>query len=313
MDFKSIHKTLIAEFATKKIRAELKATKKQELLESNATYKKLSDLEKEIVLELAKNKFSGKPTKELSDNLKEVRKQKAILMKKLGVSENDLKPKYECEICKDTGFVNGEMCVCYRKRRNEELLKACGVDYSRLASFDKFDTSTFENKKQAETLNKLKDKLVAWAEKYPDIKKRNLTFCGTPGAGKTFLTECLANLLISKNYSVCYLTAFELNNLFLKYHTTFDTNKMSILSPIINSDFLFIDDLGTEPTLKNITFEYLFLVLSEREKLSKPVIITTNLSPENILDHYGERIYSRIFNNKLSSNFCITGNDLRKK
>lgn len=313
MDFKNIHKNLQAEFATKKIKAETLSNRKKEQLFSQPLYQKLNNLEKEIILSLAKAKFAKEPTKELSENLKAVKQQKVVLMKKLGISENDLKTKYECNICKDTGFVNGNMCSCYRKRRNEELLKECGINPKKLATFDKFDTSDFANKKQAETLNKLKEKLISWAEKYPDIKKQNITICGTPGAGKTFLTECLASMLLEKGYSVCYLTAFEMNNLFLKYHTTFNSEKSSILSPLIYSEFLFLDDLGTEPTLKNITCEYLFLILSEREKLSKPVVITTNLSPENILDHYGERIYSRIFSNKLASNFCVTGNDLRKK
>ena len=138
MDFKNIHKTLMSEFATKKVKAELKANQKKEQLNSHPLYKKLDTLEKEIVLSLAKAKFSKTPTKELTENLKDVRKQKAVLMKKLGISEQDLVPKYECNKCKDTGFINGEMCACYRKRRNEELLKECGVDYSTLATFEKF-------------------------------------------------------------------------------------------------------------------------------------------------------------------------------
>ena len=36
----------------------------------------------------------------------------------------------------------------------------------------------------------------------------------------------------------------------LKYHTTFDDNKQELLTHLIDSDLLVIDDLGTEPILK---------------------------------------------------------------
>ena len=102
-----------------------------------------------------------------------------------------------------------------------------------------------------------------------------------------------------------------MNNMFLKYHTSFDANKHIHISPLLDSEFLFIDDLGTEPILKNVTQNYLYLILSERERHNKPTIITTNLMPENILDRYGERIYSRIANKSSSLLVHLTGKDLR--
>ena len=102
-----------------------------------------------------------------------------------------------------------------------------------------------------------------------------------------------------------------MNNMMLKFHTTFGADKQAQLVPLLESDFLFIDDLGTEPIINNVTLNYLFLVLAERDRFEKPVIITTNLSPENILDRYGERIYSRLSSKLTSANFYIEGKDLR--
>ena len=127
------------------------------------------------------------------------------------------------------------------------------------------------------------------------------------GVGDRYVLE----EMLKKNYSVCFLSAFDMNNMFLKYHTTFDSTKNSWLEPLVECDMLFIDDLGTEPVMKNVTLNYLFLLLSERERFKRPIIITTNLLPENILDRYGERIYSRL-NNKLSSLVLyVEGDDLR--
>ena len=74
-----------------------------------------------------------------------------------------------------------------------------------------------------------------------------------------------------------------------------------------------IDDLGAEPIYKNVTLEYLLLILSERLAKNMPYIITTNLSQEQILDRYGDRILSRLNDKKHGVNIEIKGEDLRRK
>ena len=60
-----------------------------------------------------------------------------------------------------------------------------------------------------------------------------------------------------------------MNNLFLSYHTSFGAEKSSYLDTVLDPDVLVIDDLGTEPILKNVTLEYLYLILSERSENTK--------------------------------------------
>jgi DNA replication protein DnaC len=134
---------------------------------------------------------------------------------------------------------------------------------------------------------------------------------GKTGVGKTFASKCVASALATKGLSVCFVSAFQMNELFLKYHTTFDASKSSVLSPLTDCDALFVDDLGTEPMLSNVTINYLYLILSERERFGRATVITTNLTPENILNQYGERICSRLFSKGTSVRFEIKGDDLR--
>lgn len=312
MDLKKIHTKLQAEFRSKKINAESVANYYSQKLNEVPAYQKLDLLERTLTFDIAKNKSNNIKCADLEKSLAEVQEQKKVIMKKMGITKKHLTPKYECEICQDSGFVFEQVCKCYQKRRNEELLAECGMKKDQMATFDKFDTSGFADKTQAKTNETIKTKLVDWANKYPNIKKQNIIIRGTTGVGKTFLTECLASHLIDKGYSVCFLTAFEMNNLMQKYHTTFDSSKNAILSPLVHSEFLFIDDLGTEPMLKNVTLNYLYLIISEREKLKKPIIITTNLTPETLMNRYEERIYSRLSNNNICAKFHITGNDLRR-
>ena len=311
MNYQELNKKLQVEFAKKRMLAETKANKNKEKLKKFPAFLELSKLEANIVFELAKAKDLGGKTTELAKVLKETREEKLKFLKKLKLTPADLEPKYECDNCHDTGVFGNRVCHCFKRRRNAELVKACGIDASKLASFDKFDTKICADKKQAETLEKLKAFMEKWANAYPAVKKKNFVLSGKVGVGKTFITECLAKHMIEKDYSVCFVSAFDMNNMMLSYHTTFDASKESHLIPLVESDFLFIDDLGTEPLINNVTLNYLFLVLSERERFSKPVIITTNLEPADILDRYGERIYSRLTSKQTSQVFHLDGTDLR--
>lgn len=311
MNYQELNKALQAEFQNKRIKAEEIATKNREKLNKFPAFLHLVKLEKEIVFELAKAKDAGKKTTDLAKVLKTTREEKLKFLKKLKLSPADLEPKYECDNCFDTGVFGGRVCHCFKRRRNEELVKASGLDATKLASFDKFDTSICKNETHAKNLEKLKNLVEKWANLYPNTKFKNIVLSGKVGVGKSFITECLANHMIKKDYSVCFVSAFDMNNMMLAYHTTFDSSKETHLVPLLESDFLFIDDLGTEPLINNVTLNYLFLVLSERERFSKPVIVTTNLEPAAILDRYGERIYSRLTSKQTSKTLHIDGDDLR--
>ena len=88
--------------------------------------------------------------------------------------------------------------------------------------------------------------------------------------------------------------------------------KASEIQNYIDADILLIDDLGSEPVLKNVTVEYLYTILNERLVKNRATCISSNLdSPTKILDRYGERIYSRLANKLLSLNILFTGKDNR--
>lgn len=311
MNYQEINKKLQNEFARKRIKAEKIANDNRDKLAKIPAFSHIIKLEKEVIFELAKAESANKKTTELSKVLKTIRKQKLDLLKAAKMTPDDLLPQYECKDCNDTGVFSGRLCSCYTRRRNAELVKASGIDASKLASFDKFDTNVCTNKTHAKKLESIKNSVEKWANNYPNVNKNLLVFNGKVGVGKTFITECLASFMIKKNYSVCFVSAFDMNNMMLAYHTTFNEDKNSHLIPLLESDFLFIDDLGTEPLINNVTLNYLFLVLSERERFNKPVIITSNLPLEGLFNRYGDRISSRLTNKRSSKIFHIDGDDLR--
>ena len=312
MDFRQIDKDLQVEFARKKVKAEKLASQNLSRVNSNPVYKKLDSLERQLILEISKCKTKNETFKNLKANLETLRTEKKKILTAMSLKESDLKPKYSCKICNDSGFVNGKPCECYKRRKNMELIKAFGLSANKDCSFKNFDTQICKNAKQSESLRKIAEILEKWSEKYPNNTKNNIVIVGKTGVGKTHLTSCLANDLLEKDISVCFITAFDLNESFLKYHTSFDKTKYSWIEPFIEADVLFIDDLGTEPTLKNVTKNYLYLVLSERERFSRPVIITTNLMLDELNNRYDERICSRLCNKRNSNLIFIDGDDLRR-
>lgn len=91
----------------------------------------------------------------------------------------------------------------------------------------------------------------------------------------------------------------------------FPEQKQSYFNALIDPDVLILDDLGTEPLLKNVTLEYLYIILNERSRLGRLTVITTNLNIEGILKRYKERIFSRLLNKHESLAVYIDGEDLR--
>jgi len=276
---------------------------------------KLMALEKELrVMILAESKG------EKIDNNKKatLEKQKSALLKELNLTETP--PDPSCKKCNDTGFIVGaynptatnpnytqhSYCVCIKRlvlggQQNIEipLNTFANIDYTR------FDPA------HAERNIRVYEKVQKICDKYPLNKTRIITLLGTTGTGKTLLAGCAASSLLKKGYTVAAVTAFGFVNRALKFHTTFDDEKQSHLQSLLDSDLLIIDDLGTESTLKNITHEYLYLVLSERTNSGKITFFTTNLSKDGILARYGERLYSRLFDKNISFANILNGKDLR--
>lgn len=175
----------------------------------------------------------------------------------------------------------------------------------------KFKDNTIQeiNCKQANSLNVLYNSMQKYCKFFPNNDLKNILLCGKVGVGKSCLLSAILNELIERSIDAQYLTAYKLNSLFFKYHTTDFREKEVIMENLIESDVLIIDDLGTEPILKNVTIEYLIVLLNER--INKHTIIATNLSLSEIQAKYGDRVFSRLINKQKARIIYIDGNDLR--
>ncbi len=217
------------------------------------------------------------------------------------IDASKLTPKYDCTICNDTGVAGGRICKCLLKELNMQL----SINSSSQSQFKSFGLANLEI--MDDTDIKAFEWLKTWCLRYPQVTKTNVNIMGGAGCGKTFMLECVANELMQKGYVVCYKTAFELNELARLYHM----GKSYEFSDCLTADIMIIDDLGTEPVLKNVTKEYLYNLINIRQINSRPTFISTNLSLDNILARYDDRIFSRLSNKNLATNIVLTSKDKR--
>lgn len=244
--------------------------------------------------------------KEADNELEKSGKKMSERKKQLGITDEKLTPKYICPYCKDSGYTaDGKRCRCFNQVATQIILNELGIDEKPLPDFSE---TKYEYKNG---LKKIYEKFSAYCDKFGKNSK-NVVISGSVGTGKSFLSGCIANELKKRGFNVIYITASELDVIFLKYHVSPIYEKSFYLSILTGCDLLVIDDLGTEPLYKNVTEEYLLALLSERNAKGMPYILTTNLNQNQLLDRYGDRILSRLNDKKTGVRIEINGEDLRR-
>jgi DNA replication protein DnaC len=242
----------------------------------------------------------------LNSRIAALEKQYADRIKARGI-RHEL--QYRCQKCKDTGWADGCLCPCVKQRLHDELAAKSGLNLS-LHDFSDADMEAFPPENR-EGRKDLYARMKTYCEKFPDAKYRNLFFSGNVGSGKTFLASCIANELLKKGKTVQLLTSFAFGNQMLKAHLAPLDERDDLIAPLLETDLLILDDLGAEPLLKNVTVEYLYLVLNERLTTAKHTVLTTNLSPADFLARYESRVCSRAMDKKSTYRAYMDGPDLR--
>lgn len=226
--------------------------------------------------------------------------QRKKLLTRYGLTEQDLTPHYFCADCNDTGYVGENACHCLK-----EALRSAIVADSNVPN----KTFTFDSSEETSEHNK---KVYAAAKKLCTGEgKSNALLFGATGCGKTYLLCACANYCAENGKSVTFLTAFGLNNLFLDCYLGGVSARKLILDNLTDVDVLVIDDLGTEKNVKNVTQEYLYVVLNERLTAGKQTLVSTNLELQQLRDRYDERIFSRLVDQKTTLVARLEGEDKR--
>lgn len=132
--------------------------------------------------------------------------------------------------------------------------------------------------------------------------KNSCFITGTVGSGKTTLACKLlldhAKEQYLNNQTVLGAVAFWsvptlLQDIRTCYATDDRQQESSLLSALINTPYIVLDDLGAEKTTEWV-LQTLYLIISSRYDSGKTTIITSNLSLDELAEKLGDRIASRI-------------------
>lgn len=274
-------------------------------------YKELDDEIAERSVSFGKRILSGEMLDRslLKEEIRRISDRKAMLLRNAGYSEDYLDMGYTCPDCKDTGYIGGEKCHCFKQKIIEALYDNSNLRLlTKQANFRKLSEQFY----QGEDLKRFRGAKTA-AEDFInnfDSDYQNLFFYGTVGTGKSFLSVCIGGELLKTGHSVIYFSATSLFDMIAGY--SFGRGNRdeleSLSEDLTNCDLLIIDDLGTEVS-NSFTNSKLFSLLNERDIRRKPTIINTNYSLEYLQNAYSDRIFSRITSNYKLLN--LTGRDIR--
>ena len=113
---------------------------------------------------------------------------------------------------------------------------------------------------------------------------------GDSGTGKTHLTACMCNELMSQMRQCLFTNFFEISKL-IKSTWNGNADSESIVKRICEVDFLFLDDLGTEILTKNGEDNWLqgqvFDIINKRYNNKKPTIFSSNYSMNQLITDRG--------------------------
>lgn len=152
-----------------------------------------------------------------------------------------------------------------------------------------------------------------YAENFNTIRNmrdlNGLLFYGGVGTGKTFFAACIANELLEHGKTVYFTNFARLSNEL----TGLNKDRQQFLDGLNDYDLLVLDDLSAERDTEFMS-EVVFQVIDARAVSRKPMIITTNLTAEQL--KYSEmdkkaRVYSRIL--ERCAPVEVAGADRRKK
>lgn len=170
-----------------------------------------------------------------------------------------------------------------------------------LAKYDRLKAQCFKGKERDFTFDvddnsdcELSIKLKKWADSFTPSCGDWLLLYGGCGRGKSFYAAALCNTVLCKGYSAKFTSISEIERQLWECEV-----KQSVYDEVSRVALLVLDDFGAERNSEYMQ-EVVFNIIDSRSRAGKATVITTNLSPAEIINPPSlniQRVMSRICEN----------------
>jgi len=221
-----------------------------------------------------------------------------------------------CSRCGGSGYIGTQMCrclqeLCRQEQRKELSVLACGE-----GSFQEFRLEYYPERvdpKYGFSPRAIMEGNFRVCKRFAENfgpGSGNLLLVGGTGLGKTFLSACIARTVADNGYAVAYETASHLFAKLERNRFSPDEQSRADVIKMEQCDLLIVDDLGTELP-GNFVTAALYNLINDRLLGGKSMVISTNLTVEELGRRYSPQIASRLQGN--FQRLTFVGDDIRVK
>jgi len=216
-----------------------------------------------------------------------------------------------CDLCGDRGIIlQGEVavpCSCSRQKAIARLFKNSRLPQKLLnCSLSNFNFKYYARNcldmdkgvsyyELAQLAFQASKKFIA--KFLQDPHTDGLLFAGHVGSGKTFLACSIANALLKKGKVALFVVVPDLLD---QIRSTYDVARYSsdytefdLVDTARQVPLLILDDLGAH-NYTEWSRNKIYSIINYRLNHSLPIIVTTNITPEDLEEYLGERTTSRL-------------------
>ena len=253
----------------------------------------------------------------LRDQNLSLQRERAGLLRGMGLPEDYLTDKPLCPQCGDTGYCGSATCECvktrYARLLKEQLSTMLPIENQ---NFDKFRLDVYSTRPDARLGRSPRENMAENLSLCREYAARfqagapNLLFYGSTGLGKTFLSTCIADAVSTRGFSVAYDTAISIVAAYesIKFGNGDGEHAAERIARYERADLLIIDDMGTEMGTA-FTVSALYNLINTRLMSHRSMIVNTNLLPEMLSKKYSPAVSSRLLGEFMPLHFF--GDDIR--
>ena len=191
------------------------------------------------------------------------------------------------------------MCECLRELCRQEQKREVSILSGSKDAFNQFRLEYYPDqidRNLGVNIRSVMEKAFQTCRRYAQFfteKSGNLLLSGDTGLGKTFLSACIARTVADRGYSVVYESAGHLFANLERAKFANDEAAREVCRKYTECDLLIVDDLGTEMP-GQFTTAALYGLINDRLLAAKPMIVSTNLTIDEMLKRYSPQIASRL-------------------